>query len=149
MRKLAIALLTTSMLAAPAAFAASSNQPPPKGAQMKQGQQMRHNQPQSQQNTQNQQKQPNAPQQSAQNTQPIQPKSMSRGEVRQVQQALDKDGFKAGRTDGRWGDETQAAVKQFQRSKQLQATGKLNEQTVADLGLDASKFPQPQQNQQR
>ena len=40
-------------------------------------------------------------------------------------------------------------MKQFQRSKQLQATGKLNEQTVADLGLDASKFPQPQQNQQR
>ena len=135
MRKLAIALLTTSMFAAPAAFAATSNQPAPQGAQMKQGQQ----------NTQNQQHQQNDRQQSAQNSQPIRPQSMSRGEVRQVQQALDKDGFKAGRTDGRWGHETQAAVKQFQQSKQLQATGQLNEQTVADLGLDTSKF-QRQQN---
>jgi hypothetical protein len=35
-------------------------------------------------------------------------------------------------------------VKQFQQSKQMQPTGQLNEQTVADLGLDTSKFPQPQ-----
>lgn len=149
MKKLAIALLTTSMFIAPTAFAASNNQPPPQGKQMKQGQQMQHSQPQNQQNTQNQQHQPNGQQQqSAQNTQPIQPQSMSRGEVRQVQQALDKDGFKAGRTDGRWGNETRAAVKQFQQSKQLQATGRLNEQTVADLGLDTSKFQQHQQNRQ-
>jgi hypothetical protein len=149
MRKLAIALLTTSMFVAPAAFAASSNQQPSQGQQMKQGQQMQHNQSQNQPNTQSQRQQPNGqPQQSAENTQPIQPQSMSRGQVRQVQQALDKDGFKAGRADGRWGSETQAAVKQFQQSKQLQPTGQLNEQTVADLGLDTSKFQQ-QQNQQR
>ncbi|WGR93929.1 peptidoglycan-binding protein [Bradyrhizobium sp. ISRA443] len=65
-------------------------------------------------------------------------------EVRQVQQALDKNGSKAGSTDARWGNETQAAVKQFQQSKQLQATGQLDRQTVADFGLDASKFLQAQ-----
>jgi len=138
MRKLGIALLATTMLAAPAAFAASNNnnnnQQPPHGQQT---QQMQKNQPQNQQNGQ----------QSARNTQPITPKSMSRGDVKQVQQALDKDGFKAGRTDGRWGRETASAVKRFQQSKQLQPTGQLNEQTVADLGLDASKFPQPEGQQ--
>jgi hypothetical protein len=140
------------MLATPAAFAASNNnnnnQQPPKGQQT---QQMQKNRPQSQQNGQAQQNQQNAQgknqqngQQSAQNNQTISPQSMSRGNVKQVQQALDKDGFKAGRADGRWGRETASAVKQFQQSKQLQPTGQLTEQTVADLGLDASKFQQPQ-----
>jgi peptidoglycan hydrolase-like protein with peptidoglycan-binding domain len=137
MRELAIAVLTTTMLAAPAAFAASNNQQP-------QGQQMQQNQHQNQQNAQDQQQQQNSPQQSAENNQPIPSQSLSRSDVRQVQQALDKDGFKAGRTDGRWGNKTENALKQFQQSKQIQATGQLNEQTVADLGLDTSKFPQPQ-----
>lgn len=151
MRKLGIALLATTMLAAPAAFAASSNNNNQRQPEGQQTQQMQKNQPQNQQRGQAQQNQQNAQgqnqqngQQSAQNTQPIAPHSMSRGDVKQVQQALDKDGFKAGRADGRWGRETANAVKQFQQSKQLQATGQLDEQTVADLGLDASKFPQPQ-----
>ena len=139
MRKLAIALLTTTMLATPAAFAASNNQQQPQGKQM-QGQQMQQNQ----KNAQNQQHTQNGQQQSAENSQPISPQNLSRGEVRQVQQALNKDGFKPGPTDGRWGNETENAVKQFQQSKQLQATGQLDEQTVADLGLDASRFSQSQ-----
>lgn len=139
MRKLAIALLSTSMLATPAAFAASNNQQQPQGKQM-QGQQMQQNQ----KNAQNQQHTQNGQQQSAENSQPISPQNLSRGEVRQVQQALNKDGFKPGPTDGRWGNETENAVKQFQQSKQLQATGQLDEQTVADLGLDASRFSQSQ-----
>lgn len=109
-----------------------------------QGQQTQQNQPQNQQNAQDQQHTKNGQQQSAENSQPISPQNLSRGEVRQVQQALNKDGFKPGPTDGRWGNETENAVKQFQQSKQLQATGQLNEQTVADLGLDASKFSQSQ-----
>jgi hypothetical protein len=139
MRKFAIALVTTTMFVAPAAFAASNNQQQPP-----QGQQMQQNQHQNQQNAQDQQHQQNNQQQSAENNQPISPKSLSRSDVRQIQQALNKDGFKAGRTDGRWGNETKNAVKQFQQSKQMKATGQLNEQTVADLGLDTSKFPQPQ-----
>jgi hypothetical protein len=134
MRKLGIAPLTTTMLATPAAFAASNNnnQQPPKGQQMQKNQQ----------NAQGQNEQNG--QQSAQNSQAISPHNVSRGNVKQVQQALNKDGFKAGPTDGRWGRETTSAVRQFQQSKQLQPTGQLTEQTVADLGLDASKFQQPQ-----
>ena len=154
MRKLGIALLTTTMLAAPAAFAASNNnnnnQQPPQGQQMQKNKSQNQQSGQGQQNRQNaqsEQNQQNGQQQSAENTQPISPQKMSRGDVKQVQQALDKDGFKAGPTDGRWGHETASAVKQFQQSKQLHATGKLNEQTVADLGLDASNFPQPQGQQ--
>ncbi len=151
MRKFAIALLTTTMLATPAAFAASNNQQQSQAKQT-QGQQTQQNRPQNQQKAQqkvqHEQHTQNGQQQSAENSQPISPQKLSRGEVRQVQQALNKDGFKPGPTDGRWGNETEHAVKQFQQSKQLQATGQLNEQTVADLGLDASKFS-PSQNQQK
>lgn len=151
MRKIAIALLTTTMLAAPA-FAGSNNKQQPQNQQ--QGQMQQHQQPnqqnaQAQKNQQNgQQNQQNGqPQESAQNNQPIPPDSLSREQVRQVQRALDKEGFKAGPTDGRWGSETEDAVKQFQQRKQLQSTGQLDQQTVADLGLDASKF-QPKNQQQ-
>jgi peptidoglycan hydrolase-like protein with peptidoglycan-binding domain len=166
MKKIAVALLATTMLASPAAFAASSNdQQKPQGQQTQQNmnkdqnQQSSQNQPQSnqqsaqnkqnqpqsnQQSAQNKQNQPQGNQQSAMNNQPIDTQSLSRGEIKQVQQALDKDGFKAGRADGRWGRETENAVKQFQESKQLQATGQLDRQTVADLGLDANKFSQSQ-----
>jgi hypothetical protein len=144
------------MLASPAAFAAANNQQPSQAQQKpSQGQQqLQHDQTQgkaqndqhkSGQNAQNQQ---GSRQQSAENSQPISPQEMSRNEIRQVQQALDKDGFKAGPTDGRWGRETETALKQFQQSKQLQATGQLDQQTVADLGLDSSQFSQSQ-NQQK
>jgi hypothetical protein len=150
MKKLAIAILATTVLGTPAVFAASNdNQQQPQNQQMQHGQDQNQKGQQNQtgQNSQNQQGQQNN-QQAAQNDQPIATHNLSRGEIREVQQALDKDGFKAGPTDGRWGAKTASAVKQFQRSKQLQATGRLNQQTVADLGLDASQFSQSQ-NQQK
>jgi peptidoglycan hydrolase-like protein with peptidoglycan-binding domain len=134
MRKAAIALLATTLITS-GAFAADKNyQQPPKGAQMQnQG---------SQQNTQNQANQPDNNQQAAQNGQSTSPQNLSQGKIRQVQQALDKDGFQVGRADGRWGPNTENAVKQFQQSKQIQANGQLDQQTVADLGLAASNFSQ-------
>ena len=122
MRKIAIALLATAVIGSPA-IAASDNQQQPQTTQQSQSK----NQPNNQ---------------AAQNNQPISPQSLSRTKIRQVQQALDKDGFKAGPTDGRWGSETENAVKQFQQSKQIQANGQLDQQTIADLGLDASGFSQ-------
>ncbi len=173
MRKLAIALLATTVMGAPVAFAASDNsqqqQPQAQKQQTQQNmnrktgmskdqqnaQNQNQNQPQSRnekkQQAQNQQSQKGSEQQqSAENNQPISPQKLSRSEIKQVQQALDKDGFKAGPTDGRWGPETRGAVKNFQQSKQMQPSGKLDQQTVADLGLDASQFSQSQnqQNQQ-
>ena len=176
MRKFAVALLATTVMAAPAAFAASNNyQEQPQGQQtqgqqtqqndsqqsgmkqsgMKQGEQNAQNQNandrqsknQNQQSAQDQQSKQGKQQQTAENNQPISPQDLSRSEIRQVQQALQKDGFDSGRVDGRWGPETQSAVKQFQQSKQMQPTGKLDEKTVADLGLDASQFTQSQNQQ--
>ena len=142
MRKAAIALLATTLITS-GAFAASNNgnnnQQPPQGAQM-QHQQNQGNQ----QNTQDHGNMPNNDQQAAQNDQTISPQNLSKGKIRQVQQALDKDGFSTGRTDGRWGPKTENAVKEFQQSKQIQANGQLDQQTVADLGLDTSNFSQQQ-----
>lgn len=95
MRKIAIALLATSMIGAPV-FAASKNQQQPPT-----------NQQQTNQTQQNQQ--PNQ-QQAAQDNQTQAP-NLPRREIRQVQQALNKDGFKVGRADGRWGPGTENAVK--------------------------------------
>ena len=153
-KKIAIAMLTTAMMATPAFAASNNNQQQPQGAQQmqprnNQAQQDRnyndaqHNTKTQRQTAQDQQSQQN--QQSAQNDQAISPNNLSRGEIRQVQQALDKDGFNAGKADGRWGPRTEDAVKQFQQSKQIQANGTLDQQTVADLGLDTSKFSQSQQ----
>ena len=150
MKKIAIAMLTTAAVIGAPAFAASNNDQQQQDAQMQQPQkndQAQQNTPNQQQSAQDQKNQQN--QQSAENSQPIQPNDLSRGEIRQVQQALDKDGFKAGTADGRWGPHTQDAVKQFQQSKQIQANGQLDQQTVADLGLDTSKFSQQQDQQQK
>jgi peptidoglycan hydrolase-like protein with peptidoglycan-binding domain len=124
MRKIAIALLATTMIGAPA-FAASNNQ-------MKQPQTKQQQTNQTQQN-----------EQQAQGSQASQ--NLSRREIRQAQQALNKDGFKVGRADGRLGPETENAIKQFQQSKQMQPSGQLDQQTMADLGLDTSGNTQGQQ----
>jgi membrane-bound lytic murein transglycosylase B len=68
-----------------------------------------------------------------------QPVNMSRGELRQVQQKLNEMGYDAGKVDGIWGPNTQAAVRSFQHAKGLQATGTLDEQTADALGVDAGK----------
>lgn len=120
MRQFAIALLATTMISGSAL--AASNGPQQQNAPAVQGQNSQ-GQPQSakQQGSQNHQNQQN---------------------IRQVQQALNKDGFSPGRIDGRWGPETQNALKQFQQSKNVPASGQLDQQTVADLGLNPSQFSQ-------
>ena len=131
MRQIAIALLATSMIGAPA-FAASKHQQQPQA-----------NQQQSQQTQQPDQ------QQATQDNQASAAPNLPRREIRQVQQALNKDGFKVGRADGRWGPGTENAIKQFQQSKQLEPTGQLDQQTMADLGLDKSGKPQGNSGQQK
>jgi peptidoglycan hydrolase-like protein with peptidoglycan-binding domain len=119
MRKIVIALLATTLIGSPV-FAASNNQKQP---QTKQQQTSQTQPPKQQQTAQDNQTQQNLP----------------RREIRQAQQALNKDGFKVGRADGRLGPETEAAIKQFQQSKQIQPSGQLDQQTMADLGLDTSR----------
>lgn len=140
MKTMAIALLATAVIGAPA-IAASNNQQPQMNHQMQpQNNAQDQAQPQGQTTGSAAQRDQQNEQQRAQNDQAISPHSLAEDQVKQVQQALEKSGFKAGRVDGRWGPETASAVKQFQQSKQIKPHGQLDRQTLADLGLDASQF---------
>jgi peptidoglycan hydrolase-like protein with peptidoglycan-binding domain len=57
-------------------------------------------------------------------------------DIREVQKKLNEEGFRAGSVDGQWGPQTQAAIKNFQQSKGLEATGRLDEKTLDELGVD-------------
>ena len=73
-------------------------------------------------------------------------KAMSRGAgqahsadmVKQVQQSLKDKGIDAGPVDGKFGPLTQKGVKQFQEQQKLQATGRLDQQTLSALGVSGS-----------
>lgn len=54
-------------------------------------------------------------------------------QVSQIQQALNAQGYNVGAVDGQMGPKTKSALKQFQQAKGLQASGKLDPQTVAML----------------
>jgi peptidoglycan hydrolase-like protein with peptidoglycan-binding domain len=55
--------------------------------------------------------------------------------ISEIQQALAKDGSFAGSPNGKWGDSTVEAVKNFQGSHGLAPTGKLDAPTLQKLGL--------------
>jgi peptidoglycan hydrolase-like protein with peptidoglycan-binding domain len=58
--------------------------------------------------------------------------------VKQAQEKLSAAGHDAGTADGKMGPKTQAALKEFQQSKGLQASGQLDQKTVAALGVSSS-----------
>jgi len=62
------------------------------------------------------------------------------GQIKQAQQKLSSSGHDIGEANGKMGPKTQAALKKFQQSKGLQASGKLDQQTSAalDISGDAS-----------
>jgi len=55
--------------------------------------------------------------------------------IRAAQQTLNNRGFKAGPADGILAARTHAALKAFQKSENLDDTGRLNERTLAALGV--------------
>jgi peptidoglycan hydrolase-like protein with peptidoglycan-binding domain len=65
----------------------------------------------------------------------IQP--LSPDAVAEVQRVLADLGVYRGAADGVWGPDSQDALEEFQRTRGLQATGELNQATVATMGLDA------------
>jgi peptidoglycan hydrolase-like protein with peptidoglycan-binding domain len=80
-------------------------------------------------------------QQTSQSTQPTQsgeisPLQLSKQQITQLQQKLHQQNLYSGPTDGKWGPEIQAAVESFQKKENLPATGKLDTQTMAKLGLN-------------
>lgn len=145
MRKFTHTLLASAALAMPAmvpAMAQTNPQTQPQmqhqNAQPQPNQQANHNN--GRQNTAQLPNQPanrNTGQQDQQQAanEPVSPRQLGHSGVRQVQQALDKDGFHAGRPDGIYGPETQAALKDFQKSKNIQSNGQLDRQTLSDLGV--------------
>ena len=67
--------------------------------------------------------------------------------VRRVQQTLSQRGFKPGAADGQMHAATQQALRQFQKSENLEDTGRLNDRTLAALGIEpesaSSGAPRP------
>lgn len=60
-----------------------------------------------------------------------------------VQQRLKQAGAYKGRTDGIWGGDSATALMRFQRGHDLQATGQLNQATVATLSLSPAELLAP------
>jgi peptidoglycan hydrolase-like protein with peptidoglycan-binding domain len=58
--------------------------------------------------------------------------------VRAAQEALRDKGFDPGPVDGIMGPKTQAALRSFQQSNSLRATGRLDSQTTQQLGVESS-----------
>jgi len=63
-------------------------------------------------------------------------RDMTTEAVRTIQGRLRQLGLYAGETDGIWGDSTQAALERFQRDRGLQATGRINPNTLTTMGLE-------------
>ena len=61
---------------------------------------------------------------------------ISKDQVKQVQSALKSKGMDPGPEDGVMGPKTQSALREFQKSNNLQATGRLDEKTASALGVD-------------
>jgi len=57
------------------------------------------------------------------------------GFISRVQEGLRALGFDAGPVNGDFGTKTQAALAQFQLSRAIPASGQLDDQTLAELGL--------------
>ena len=52
-----------------------------------------------------------------------------------IQNALNQRGFDSGPADGMWGKKTASAIKQFQKSQSIAASGKLDIKTIQELGF--------------
>ena len=59
-------------------------------------------------------------------------------QVSQIQQALNEKGYNVGAVDGQMGPKTKSALKQFQQAQGLQASGKVDQQTLAALSIGAN-----------
>jgi peptidoglycan hydrolase-like protein with peptidoglycan-binding domain len=70
--------------------------------------------------------------------------SMSPSMIKQVQQKLKQQGHDVGAVDGMWGPKTQAALREFQQQQGMQASGELDQETLAALGVQAGSGSQAQ-----
>lgn len=66
------------------------------------------------------------------------PRQPSHERTEQIQTALERGGYYAGKPNGRWDSKTVAAVQKFQSTHNLDATGKLDAPTLQKLGLGSA-----------
>jgi peptidoglycan hydrolase-like protein with peptidoglycan-binding domain len=66
----------------------------------------------------------------------IDPSQLSPQQIRQIQMTLNRKGFDADRADGKWGPQTQAALKNFQKKQHIEGAGQLDTRTLAALGVN-------------
>ncbi len=128
MKKLLLATVTSAALALPA-FAQYQATPSPSPDQTKAAQPV--------------QTQPAPPmrQQAGTSMQTTRP-NLSRGQIRQIQSALNRDGFGVGRVDGIWGANTETALQKFQSSKGMAPKARSTSRRFAALNLNPSRFAQ-------
>jgi hypothetical protein len=56
--------------------------------------------------------------------------------IMKVQQALKNDGFYSGPVDGVPSQSTRQAIRSFQQAKHLEVTGRIDDRTARELGVD-------------
>jgi Putative peptidoglycan binding domain len=64
----------------------------------------------------------------------------SKDKVKAIQEALKTKGFDPGAADGVIGPKTNQALRDFQKSQNLQVTGRIDEKTASALGVDAASM---------
>jgi len=65
-------------------------------------------------------------------------------QVRQVQQALNSQGFYSGDADGIWGPRTADALRNFQQARGIEQSAQMDSRTMAALGLNSDGTPMSQ-----
>lgn len=68
------------------------------------------------------------------------PTTLGADHVRQIQRALNDAGYDVGPVDGRWNAETERALRDFQKDKGIEPTGRIDDRTILALGFSLSKF---------
>lgn len=66
---------------------------------------------------------------------PVRPADLDPAVIRMIQQALNDRGYKAGASDGAWGERTTAALGEFQRAQGIEPSGEPDVYTLVQLGL--------------
>lgn len=107
-------------------LAALGIQPPGQQARMEGSQQ---------QQMRRQQTEPYRPIQQRGQQQGMMMQSVSPDVVQDIQRNLQDRGYDVGQVDGMWGRRTAQALRNFQRDQDIQASGRIDQQTLAALGL--------------
>ncbi len=61
--------------------------------------------------------------------------AIDRGDIKKVQETLRDKGYYTGQIDGILGPQTRAGIRQYQKSENLQVTGRLDAETAGKLGV--------------